>query len=131
MREVIRAAVARSYDKYFHGNNNMNQVVQWFDLGGEIQLRDAASAHEMLGKLRGIQGLLDKLSALGLSGKEPSELIVSGAEFILERLYAHKRIKDRAALGMILKAEQGGYPGRSRARPSLRPRLAIPESGWR
>ena len=92
VREIIRAAVARTYDKYFHGNNNMNQVVQWFDLGGEIQLRDAAGAHEMLGKLRSIQGLLDKLSALGLSGKEPSELIVSGAEFILEGLYAHKRI---------------------------------------
>jgi magnesium chelatase subunit I len=92
VREIIRAAVARTYDKYFHGNSNMNQVVQWFDLGGEIQLRDAASAHEMLGKLRGIQGLLDKLSALGLSGKEPSEVIVSGAEFILEGLYAHKRI---------------------------------------
>ena len=92
VREIIRAAVARTYDKYFHGNNNMNQVVQWFDLGGEIQLRDAAGAHEMLGKLRSIQGLLDKLSALGLSGKEPSEMIVSGAEFILEGLYAHKRI---------------------------------------
>ncbi len=92
VREIIRAAVARTYDKYFHGNNNMNQVVQWFDLGGEIQLRDAAGAQEMLGKLRGIQGLLDKLSALGLSGKEPSEVIVSGAEFILEGLYAHKRI---------------------------------------
>ena len=38
------------------------------------------------------QGLLDKLSALGLSGKEPSEVLVSGAEFILEGLYAHKRI---------------------------------------
>jgi magnesium chelatase subunit I len=92
VREIIRAAVARTYDRYFHGNNNMNQIVQWFDLGGEIQLRDAASAHEMLGKLRGIQGLLDKLSALGLSGKEPSEVIVSGAEFVLEGLYAHKRI---------------------------------------
>ncbi|MDR3749533.1 MAG: magnesium chelatase [Acidobacteriota bacterium] len=92
VREVIRAAVARTYDKYFHGNNSMNQVVQWFDLGGEIQMRDSASAHEMLQKLRGIQGLLDKLSGLGLSGKEPSEVLVSGAEFILEGLYAHKRI---------------------------------------
>jgi magnesium chelatase subunit I len=91
-RDIIRAAVARTYDRYFHGNNNMNQVVQWFDLGGEIQLRDSASAQEMLHKLRGIQGLLDKLSALGLSGKEPSEVIVSAAEFILEGLYAHKRI---------------------------------------
>ena len=92
VREIIRAAVARTYDKYFHGNSNMNQVVQWFDLGGEIQLRDSSSAQEMLHKLRGIQGLLDKLSALGLTGKESSELLVSGAEFILEGLYAHKRI---------------------------------------
>ena len=92
VREIIRAAVARAYDKYFHGNNNMNQVVQWFDLGGEIQLRDSSSAQEMLHKLRGIQGLLDKLSGLGLSGKEPSEVLVSAAEFILEGLYAHKKI---------------------------------------
>jgi len=92
VREIIRTAVARTYDKYFHGNSNMNQVVQWFDLGGEIQLRDSSSAQEMLHKLRSIQGLLDKLNALGLSGKEPSELLVSGAEFILEGLYAHKRI---------------------------------------
>jgi magnesium chelatase subunit I len=92
VRELIRAAVARAYDKYFQGNSNMNQVVQWFDLGGEIQLRDSSSAQEMLHKLRGIQGLLDKLSGLGLSGKEPSEVLVSGAEFILEGLYAHKKI---------------------------------------
>ena len=90
-RDLIRAAVARAYDRYFHGAN-MNQVVQWFDLGGEIQLRDSASAQEMLQKLRGIQGLLDKLSALGLNGKEPSEMLVSAAEFVLEGLYAHKRI---------------------------------------
>jgi len=92
VREIIRAAVARTYDTYFHGNSNMNQVVQWFDLGGEIQLRDSCSAQETLHKLRGIQGLLDKLSALELTGKEPSEMLVSAAEFILEGLYAHKRI---------------------------------------
>ena len=92
VREIIRAAVARTYEKYFHGSSNMNQVVQWFDLGGEIQMRDSAGAQEMLHKLRGIQGLLDKLSALGMSGKEPSEMLVSGAEFILEGLYAHKKI---------------------------------------
>ena len=91
-RDLIRAAVARTYDRYYHGNNNMNQIVQWFDLGGEIQLRDSASAQEMLQKLRGIQGLLDKLSALGLNGKEPPEILVSAAEFVLEGLYAHKRI---------------------------------------
>ena len=91
-RDIIRAAIARTYDRYYPGNNNMNQIVQWFDLGGETQLRDSASAQEMLQKLRNIQGLFDKLSALGVSGKEPSELLVSAAEFVLEGLYAHKRI---------------------------------------
>ncbi len=37
-RELIRTAVAKAFDTHFHGVN-MNQVVQWFDLGGEIQLR--------------------------------------------------------------------------------------------
>jgi magnesium chelatase subunit I len=90
-RELIRAAVARTFDRYFK-EANLQQVVQWFDLGGEIQLRDSTGAQEMLHKLRGIQGLLDKLSMLGLTGTEPSEVLVSGAEFILEGLYAHKKI---------------------------------------
>ena len=36
-RELIRTAIAKTFDTYLHGVN-MNQVVQWFDLGGEIQL---------------------------------------------------------------------------------------------
>ena len=114
VREIIRAAVARTYDKYFHGNSNMNQVVQWFDLGGEIQLRDSAGAQEMLHKLRGIQGLLDKLSALGLSGKEPSEVLVSGAEFILEGLYAHKTHRPQRGAD-VYRRREAAAAARSRA----------------
>src|SRR5579862_7965189 len=54
-RELIRSAVAKTYDTYFKGTD-VNQVVQWFDLGGEIQLQDGASAADALGSLRGIQG---------------------------------------------------------------------------
>ena len=36
-RELIRAAVAKTYDDYFNGVD-MQQIVQWFDLGGEIQI---------------------------------------------------------------------------------------------
>ncbi len=42
-RELIRAAVAKTYDEYFNGVD-MQQIVQWFDLGGEIQLADATVA---------------------------------------------------------------------------------------
>ncbi len=90
-RELIRTAVASAYDGYFHGAN-MQQVIQWFDLGGNIQMQDAASAKELLGTLQGIQGLMDKLEALDVKDKDPAETQVSAAEFVLEGLHAHKRI---------------------------------------
>jgi magnesium chelatase subunit I len=90
-RELIRTAIAKTYDGYFKGTD-MNQVVQWFDLGGEIQLADSAGAGEALQALRGIQGLMEKLVKLNVGPKESAESQVSAAEFVLEGLYAHKRI---------------------------------------
>ena len=90
-RELIRAAIARTYDDYFNGVN-MQQVVQWFDLGGEIQLADTAKAAAALESLGGIQGLMDKLGKVGVSTGDGPEKRVSAAEFVLEGLYAHKRI---------------------------------------
>jgi magnesium chelatase subunit I len=90
-RELIRAAIAKTYDEYYTGAN-MQQIVQWFDLGGEIQLSESISAAEALENLREIQGLLDKLGPLHTSQKDPLEQQVSAAEFILEGLHAHKRI---------------------------------------
>ncbi len=63
-RELIRAAIAKTYDDYFNGAN-VQQIVQWFDLGGEIQLSDSVSAEEALENLKGIQGLIDKTRPAG------------------------------------------------------------------
>jgi magnesium chelatase subunit I len=90
-RELIRTAIAKTYDEYYTGAN-MQQVVQWFDLGGEIQLSDSIAAAEALENLREIQGLIDKLGPLGISQKDSPEQQASAAEFILEGLHAHKRI---------------------------------------
>src|ERR1700689_4607361 len=90
-RELIRAAIAKTYDQYFTGAN-VQQIGQWFDLGGEIQLSDNAGANEALENLKEIQGLIEKLGPLGISQKEGPEQQVSAAEFILEGLHAHKRI---------------------------------------
>ena len=90
-RELIRAAIAKTYDEYFTGAN-VQQIVQWFDLGGEIQLSDSVPAAEALDNLKGIQGLIDKLGPLRVSPKDPAERQVSAAEFVLEGLHAHKRI---------------------------------------
>ena len=90
-RELIRTAVAKTYDQYFNGAN-MQQVIQWFELGGEVQIADAAAASDVLQTLRNIQGLMDKLTRVNVGPKDTAEAQVSAAEFILEGLYAHKRI---------------------------------------
>jgi magnesium chelatase subunit I len=90
-KELIRTAIAKTFDDYFAGVN-MQQVVQWFDLGGEIGLSDSAAAQEVLGGLKGIQGLMEKLGPLEVTAKDVPEAQVSAAEFVLEGLYAHKRI---------------------------------------
>ena len=90
-RELIRNAIAKTYDQYFAGAN-MQQVIQWFDLGGEIQIAESAAAADLLQTLRGIQGLMDKLTRVNVGPKDSAEAQVSAAEFILEGLYALKRI---------------------------------------
>jgi magnesium chelatase subunit I len=90
-RELIRSAVAKTFDEYFNGVD-MRQIVQWFDLGGEIKLTESAGAKEVLDTVKGIQGLMEKVSALDVSPKDNVETLVSAAEFVLEGLYAHKRI---------------------------------------
>ncbi|MBV9626051.1 MAG: magnesium chelatase [Acidobacteria bacterium] len=90
-RELIRTAIAKSYEQHF-GGANMQQVVQWFELGGEIQIPDNAAAAEILQSLRNIQGLLDKLTRVNVGPKDSAEAQVSAAEFILEGLHAQKRI---------------------------------------
>jgi magnesium chelatase subunit I len=89
--DLIRSAIAKTFDHYFDGAN-MQQIVQWFDLGGEIKVSDTAAAAEVFNTLKSIQGLGEKLAALGVKTKDMVEEQVAAAEFVLEGLYAHKKI---------------------------------------
>ncbi|HVP64514.1 MAG TPA: magnesium chelatase [candidate division Zixibacteria bacterium] len=90
-REVIRGAIARTFDQYF-GQSDLKQVVQWFELGGEIQLQDSTATTDALASLNNIQGLMERLDKVGVQEGATPEARVSAAEFILEGLHAHKRI---------------------------------------
>jgi magnesium chelatase subunit I len=90
-REVILASIAKTFDRYF-GANDLKQVVQWFELGGQVTLTDNTKTHDGLKSMEKIQGLLEKTEKVGAGEGEPPESIVSAAEFILEGLHAHKRI---------------------------------------
>jgi magnesium chelatase subunit I len=91
IREIIRTSVASIFDQYFTGTNTQ-QIEQWFNLGGTVQLNDAQPSAGSLAELQQIQGLFEKLSPLQITGKSKPEVAVSAAEFLLEGMYAHKRL---------------------------------------
>ena len=90
-RELIRAAVGKVFSKYL-GEANLQPVVQWFEMGGELKFPESAAATETLTQLKRIQGLVDQIERLGVGGKDDPAVKASAAEFILEGLWAHKRI---------------------------------------
>jgi len=90
-REIIRTAVGKVYTEYFEGAY-VSQIVQWFDLGGSLKLDETEDSATMVRQLSGIQGLMEKTKALGLSVNEPDAVRAAAAEFVLEGLYAHRRI---------------------------------------
>jgi magnesium chelatase subunit I len=90
-RDLIRAAVGEVFQKYADGED-LQQIVDWFDLGGSLRVAYESSTPECLSQFRGIQGLLDKADRLLGSGKHVPEQRVAASEFILEGLYALKKI---------------------------------------
>ncbi len=91
IREIIRNSVASIFDQYF-AETNTQQIEQWFNLGGTVQLSDAQASEASYTELKQIQGLLEKLTPLSISAKSSPEIAVSAAEFLLEGMTAHKRL---------------------------------------
>jgi magnesium chelatase subunit I len=91
LRDIIRQSVASTYDSYF-ADTNTQQIEQWFNLGGQVELNDKQPTEAVHKSLQQIQGLYEKLSPLKLPKRAATEVLVSAAEFLLEGLTAHKKI---------------------------------------
>ncbi len=110
-RELIRMAVGKVYSSCLDGVN-VSQIVQWFELGGTLRLDETMRSDEMVKELGRIQGLMEKTGALGLGPNEPDAVRVSAAEFILEGLYAHKRISRNEEAGFTAGERKREMPER-------------------
>ncbi|HEU4983450.1 MAG TPA: magnesium chelatase, partial [Acidobacteriaceae bacterium] len=91
VREVVRAAIGKTFDKYF-ADTNTQQIEQWFNLGGTTKIEDAKSAAQTVEELSEIQGLFDKLSPLGIASTDSPEHLVAASEFLLEGMCSHRRL---------------------------------------
>src|SRR6476661_4406367 len=124
-RELIRAAVATVADGYL-SHLELRQVIEWFDLGGSLQLGDALSANDVIAHARQVQGLIDLAHAAGVAKNAPPPLLASGIDFVLEGLYAMKKIS---------RSEDRGYHGgepvvrRPTREPSFDDEPRMPTSG--
>ena len=98
-RELIRAAVATIADGYL-AHLQTRQIIEWFDLGGSLQLGDTMSAPDVLAHAREVQGLVELAHATGIPEAASPQLLASGIDFVLEGLYAMKKIG---------RSEDGGY----------------------
>ena len=86
-------------------------VVEWFDLGGSLPLSDTSSAADVIAQTRGVQGLRELAEHAGLAPGAPAPAVASAIDFVLEGLYAQKKIS---------RSEDRGYS----ARPKRRRRAA-------
>jgi magnesium chelatase subunit I len=90
-RDLIHSAVGSVFTGLFDGADT-RPVVEWFDLGGSLQLSDTSSADEVIAQARGVQGLRELAERAGLSTGAPAPAVASAIDFVLEGLYAQRKI---------------------------------------
>jgi magnesium chelatase subunit I len=90
-RDIIRAAVGNVFNGYF-ATADLRQVTEWFDLGGTLHIDDTLDAKELLARAADVQGLKDLTTHTGVRVNAEPPLLASAVDFVLEGLYAQKKI---------------------------------------
>jgi magnesium chelatase subunit I len=111
-RELIRAAVGRVFSRHF-SNHNLQPVVQYFEQGGDLKVPVHAPAAEHAAQLKKIPGLYDSLEKLPMKRKGDAAVEAAAAEFVLEGLWAHKRISRSEERGYFAEARRVEPPRES------------------
>jgi magnesium chelatase subunit I len=98
-RDLIRSSVGSVFTSMFDGVDT-RKVVEWFDLGGSLPLSDTSSADHIITQARGVQGLRELAEQTGLGPGATAPAVASAIDFVLEGLYAQKKIS---------RSEERGY----------------------
>jgi magnesium chelatase subunit I len=90
-RDLIRSAVASVFGGMFDSVDTRT-VIEWFDLGGSLPLSDSTPADSVIEQTQGVQGLRALAEQTGLAAGAPAPAVASAIDFVLEGLYAQKKI---------------------------------------
>jgi magnesium chelatase subunit I len=118
-RDLIRSAVGSVFTGMFDGVDTRT-VVEWFDLGGSLPLEDSTSAEDVIALTKSLQGIRELAERAGLSKGAPAPAVASAIDFVLEGLYAQKKIS---------RTDERGYSAveQTQRRPTRREEQAMDE----
>src|SRR5438445_2091373 len=125
-RDLIRSAVGTVFTGIFDGVDTRT-VVEWFDLGGSLPLSDNTSADEVVSLTHGVQGLRELSERVGLPPGSAAPAVASAIDFVLEGLYAQKKIGRSDERGYSA-AEAAPRRGARREEATLEDDIRIPNS---
>ena len=90
-REIIRNAVGAVFGGIFAASDYA-QIGEWFELGGTLQIDDTLPAKALLERTAAVQGLHELAIQSGIAADAARPVLASAVDFVLEGLYAHKKI---------------------------------------
>jgi magnesium chelatase subunit I len=90
-RELIRSAVGSVFTGMFDGIDTKT-VIEWFDLGGSLPLADSTSADDLIAQTHAVQGLRELAEKAGAAPGSTAPTVAAAIDFVLEGLYAQKKI---------------------------------------
>lgn len=105
-RELIREAVGEAFSTYL-GAADLRQVVRFFEEGGTLRIREGSPAADVLAQLRRVPDVLESLAPLGIEPDSPDPLVAAAGEFVLEGLWAQKKIGRSDDRGFVAPERRG------------------------
>ena len=90
-RALIQTSVRNVFGGWFEGVDT-NLIVEWFEMGGTLQISDTSTAEELIEAVNNIQGIEKLLKHAGIVAKDSASMVAAAIDFIFEGLYAEKKI---------------------------------------
>ena len=127
-RDLIRSAVGAVFTERLD-HVDTQRVIEWFDMGGSLQIADTSSAADLLKQAKSVQGLVELAEHLGVKTDAPPPLLASAVDFVLEGLYAHKKISRSEQRGYQAAEPQPRRPTRQTDTSAFEEGLPLPTTG--